>query len=227
MQFAIAIRSANCIFYGDSITEGEYNTGPFGSGPVANSDAEQSYVVPLATSLGCEWGNLGFGGTGWLTSNSSASIPAFTTTYSNYFGSFSRLVAGKLSPVPNYMFVNEGVNDSSSIVSTIVSMATTLRGIVNVGTPIFIITPFGHQNASYFPTAFSSISDSKIYSLDLGTSYTFGMTGGGGGSPSLPSYDSCHPRAQTHGILATSVQSKVNSLTGTGASNATPFIVIQ
>ena len=216
---SIAIRPKVCINYGDSITEGEYNlTGLATGNIVANGDSGQSYAAIMDRGLNCEWGNLGFGGTGWVTSYAPGGVPAFPTTYSSYFAGASRLVAGKLVPTPDYMTVNDGRNDSSSITATVISMAATLRGTVNTGTPIFIVVPFAQTRAADIASAFTSITDPFIYQVNLGAAAAYGLNGTCGSLVgSQQSYDSCHPKVSEDAILAAQLVQKLGAVLNVGS----------
>ncbi|HUZ75817.1 MAG TPA: hypothetical protein VMU87_22750 [Stellaceae bacterium] len=59
---APSLRPKRCLFYGDSITQGHYSPGP-GATPFA--DGTLAYSAFTASGLGCEYGNIGYGSTGY------------------------------------------------------------------------------------------------------------------------------------------------------------------
>ena len=203
----VARRSTNAIIYGDSITQG---VGTVGFSSSVNDDAMQSWVRSLADALDAEYGNIGLAAQQWA--GSSSSIPAFYNagntphdTFSYYEAGRSRLIAGKLSPAPNYVFVNLGTNDYPTFVtSNVISTLAGLREISGPNAAIYVILPFGGYGRSAtdgIPTQFNAYlaaypSDTKTFLLDCGTSIApFGsLNATTANTENMYSFDGLHPK---------------------------------
>lgn len=105
-------RKYNAIIYGDSITEGvgavkKYTTWE----DLSSNRAAASWVAPVCDALNAEYGQLGTGGQGVVIST--VSMPALLHSWELYSENCPRLVGGRLSPAPDFIFCAMGTNDNS------------------------------------------------------------------------------------------------------------------
>ena len=127
--------------FGDSIVEG-YGMTIGSTGYLAN-DAVYNWVPPLMSQLGCEFGKMGYDSQGLR--QAAYNVPAFNTAYAYIYNQQSRLTAGKLSPTPNYVFLEHGFNGSgvaSWYGSDYYQALVNLRAISGSSTKIFALMPF-------------------------------------------------------------------------------------
>lgn len=102
-------RPRNAIAYGDSITEGVGGDGLFTSWQKLDVNNARATWFPLvAAALDCEFGQLGSGGHGIARS---LELPPLGKAWDRYDASHSRLVDGRLTPEPDYVFCALGTND--------------------------------------------------------------------------------------------------------------------
>ncbi len=229
----LALKPRNIIWYGDSITEGSSNLGSIGSNFTRDTivqDSAQTYARYASNLLNAEFGNLGFGGQSWCCTWAWAGQPSLPNTYNKYFGSHSRLVSGKLSPIPDAVFVNLGSNDSlihsvSNVASYVQTFIGTIRAAVNTTTPIVVIVPFGQFDAASVITGFTAAADPYAYKIDYGSGGATGLNNTY--TSDTISYDGLHPSAAKHLLLGTAVAQSFASATSltpvsVGAVVATP-----
>lgn len=101
--------------FGDSITEGVGGDGLFTSWQKLEANNARATWLPLvAGALDAEYGQLGSGGQGMVRA---LELPALTETWSRFDSESSRLVDGKLSPQPDYIFCAMGTNDFETIIT--------------------------------------------------------------------------------------------------------------
>jgi hypothetical protein len=102
-------RPRRAIGFGDSITEGVCNEGlcPYYSNLKMNN-AGATWFPLVCTALDCEYGQLGTGGQGVVRP---IEIPPLPQTWDHYDAKASRLVGGRLTPEPDYVFCLMGTND--------------------------------------------------------------------------------------------------------------------
>jgi hypothetical protein len=101
----------NVIFYGDSITEGVRTmstTAP--AKDTDRNDAGQCWSTMLGEAFGCEYGIVGFGGTGVVKATGSGSVPNLQTSYNQLWNGEPRV----FDPSPNLIVINDGTNDTNS-----------------------------------------------------------------------------------------------------------------
>ncbi len=162
--------------------------------------------------MNADYGQVAFSAQGWLASGF-ANVPTLPNSWNLYSQSLSRLVTGKLSPIPAAVFVNSGTTDgSSNIQSTVVSWLAAIRAAVNANTPIIIIIPFNQNQQANLAAAIVTAADPYVYTLNLGTSGTYGIEG----TLSFPtatrtSYDGLHPDVPSSGFLATMLAGKIQN----------------
>lgn len=179
---APTLRTKRCLFYGDSITQGQWSLGSSGATPP--HDATLSHTAGVAAALGCEYGNIGYGGTGWTTTASNVP-PIFTagndtnSSWDKYFAGTSRLVSGALSPAPDYVFVNEGTNDGGASDATVETEIEGFLPALRTAAPgawIFLEVPFNGQKRTALTVAYGAyeaVPDAKAKLIDLGTDADF------------------------------------------------------
>ena len=194
------------VFFGDSITEGGWVNGDSNRliegrwvDWVAHSDATQAWPRWLAAAMDSEYGTCGFGGMSWL--KPVHLFPALPDAWNFYFENHSRLVNRKLSPVPDYVFVNLGTNDGDhDTAQAAEKWLRDVRAAVDGTTPIFVIIPFGQMNRDSLNRAIANAGDSHVYKIDLGPRWAHGLDAYG--HKSSVSYDGLHPDAAANGLYA-------------------------
>ncbi len=98
------------IGFGDSITEGVGVDGLFTSWQsLGVSNARATWLPIVSAGLGCEYGQLGSGGQGMVTT--SMELPPLLQTWDHYDATTSRLTGKLLLPEPDYVFCAMGTND--------------------------------------------------------------------------------------------------------------------
>lgn len=228
---AVTRRSTNAIMFGDSITQG---AGTLGFTSASNDDAMQCWVRSLADALGAEYGNIGIAGLKW--SGSSAALPAFYSsanvppdTYSYYEGGRTRLIAGKLSPAPDYVFVNVGTNDlGTNISANVASTIAGLRAISGPNAGIYLVLPFSgfeHSPVSGVPGGFNKYmaanpNDTKVFVLDCGTSIApyAGLNSTTGVTENQFAFDGLHPKNDISLSFGAKIAELVHQASGGSAS---------
>ena len=211
------------IFFGDSITEGAWVLGNHTDlTDYSNYEmATASWIVPVASGLNAEYGNVGFGGQSW--SQAWVQLPSLPNAWNYYFSTNSRLTGGLFSPAPDYVVENIGHNDPSLTQSIVTNWFTSLRAATGPTTKIFAVLPFtGSVNTTItngFNAYVSASSDTKAYLINLGSNGTTY-------SATIPtySYDGSHPNvagdAQLGALVLAQIQSILLSDAKTAAHNA-------
>jgi lysophospholipase L1-like esterase len=158
-----ALRVKNILFYGDSITEGFKNLGAsFG---LASQDAAYTWADATAQGFLGEYGNCAFDGQSWTTTQ--GNVPAFPSTWDLYFTAKSRLFTGKLSPIPDYVFICMGRNDSASCQSAATTWLANIRAACNPTTPVFVVVPFVGTQQANLTAAVAAAADPYVYLIDI------------------------------------------------------------
>lgn len=191
----VNIRKA--IFYGDSITEGVYADA---AAYLTGNNSTETYAFLLGDTISAEFGIVGFGATGYTVAGN-GNVPALSTSWSKYDTNYSRLSGGLLLPAPDYIFINEGTNESGVLDATLTTAVTTRISELRTAAPnakIFVIIPFNQTKASAITTGFNNAADSKSALLNLSSNgVTYSTT------ISTYSYDGLHPNAAGHIQLST------------------------
>jgi lysophospholipase L1-like esterase len=104
------LRPKRAIAFGDSITEGVNLEGnvPYYSNLLMNN-ARGTWFPIVCAALDCEYGQLGTGGQGMVTTT--LQIPPLPQTWEYYDKDSLRLKNGLLQPEPDYIFCEMGTND--------------------------------------------------------------------------------------------------------------------
>ena len=212
--------SVNILVFGDSIVDNA-NQDPFGNANTA--DSLMAFPVALAWDMGggYSYGQIGFPGTGYKTTANN--VPVFSSTWDHYSSGRSRLVAGKFSPMPSFVFVCHGRNDSglSATVDVAPQMAL-IRAALNPNVPIFVCANFaGGNSTTATNTAVVNIragingatQDSYVWALDLGAAGSEGLVGT---ASRFAPVDGIHPNwlrgPQLGAMLAKQAQQKLSGI---------------
>jgi len=194
----------NALFLGDSITNGDDDTAIFSHGitnEVDTQDATIGYPAIVAAGIGAEYGVVAYGGASWNGTAADGHTPGLMRSFSMLDRLHSRVVAGKLSPIPDDIFLNMGENAGPSK-DDVPKLLAALRAASLPTTNIFVIVPFSGRSrvplndglADYQRTA---PSDQHTYLLDLGNNPYLTDAG-----PTMLSVDGQHPLATLHALLA-------------------------
>ncbi len=160
----------NIIIYGDSITEGEEVLAA-GFLPI-NQDAQDAYSAALsAVCRNGEYGNIGFSGTGY-TAGGNGGAPVLTAGWNLYATGKSRLVSTILSPAPDIILCDDGINDGATDITTTV---TAMIGSWRTAAPlahIVIMVPWSGNHATQIAAGVTAASDANAFAINTGnTSY--------------------------------------------------------
>jgi Carbohydrate esterase 2 N-terminal len=200
---AAAIRAKTALFYGDSITNGESAMANFTDGithATETQDATVSYVQPVAAALDAEYGIVAYGGVSWEGTAADGQTPGLMTSWRSYDASHFRLDAGRLSPVPDDIFINLGEN-SGPRPGNVGDLLTSLRAASSVETNIWVIIPFSGRARKDLTDGVATYknaqpNDKRVFVLDTGNNPY--LTGNG---PTAFSVDGTHPLAALHSTL--------------------------
>ena len=200
---AIAMQSKNALFLGDSITNGDNTVTTFAGGvtnAVETQDATVGYPPVVAAGIGSEYGIVAYGGAAWDRNAADGHTPGLMTFYSMLDSLHSRLVNGKLSPVPDDIFVNMGEN-AGPRGGDVPKLIASLRAAGDAATNIFIITPFSGRARSELASGLAAYqaaapSDTHVYPIDLGNNPYLTDSG-----PTMLAVDGQHPLAALDAML--------------------------
>lgn len=168
----------NAIFYGDSITEGVRTVNATATDDTDRNDAAQGWAFLLGKRLGLEFGIVGFGGTGVAKSSGSGSVPSMQTSYNLLWSGTSR----SFSPEPKLIIINNGTNDSGTIISACQNMLNLLLAACPTA-KIAVIQPFNGSRASSWLGAIPICNDpARVLYIDTA-----------GFFPASTSSDNLHP----------------------------------
>jgi lysophospholipase L1-like esterase len=200
---AATLNAKRMIIFGDSITEGAWILG--NTTDLTNYSLYEvgnySYADQVALDLGVEYGKASFGGQSWMNTFNS-DIPPLPNTWNYYFGTNSRLYGvSQFSPLPDYMMVNMGTNDSAVSITTVQSWLQSIRNAAGINCKMFVLVDFRQTQAANIIAGFQAYKkasmDGYAFLINLGSS---GVTY----STTVPtySYDGAHPNAAGHAALA-------------------------
>jgi lysophospholipase L1-like esterase len=210
----IAIEPRRALLFGDSITEGMWVLGDSKDSAKALefNDATQAWPAMLAEALGTEYGICGFGGQSWVRYMNE--VPPFPASWKEYSKGRSRLTDGRLLPVPDYVFVNMGTNDSADVSAAAEGWLREVLTAVGPQTRVFVIIPFGQQRAENLKKAIEKVADLRVFKLDLGPKWAYGLHTYG--VAARVSYDGLHPDSQAAGRYAAAVAHAMAEATAGG-----------
>jgi hypothetical protein len=193
----------NALFFGDSITNGDDDVATFADGitnEVNTQDATIAYPSVVASAIGAEYGVIAYGGASWDGIAADGHTPGLMRTYGLVDAVHSRLVGGKLFPVPDDIFINMGENSGPSG-HDVPNLLTALRAASGHETNIFVIIPFSGRARAPLTSGFAAYretarSDNRTYLIDLGDDPCLSF-----GAPTMWSVDGQHPLAPLHALL--------------------------
>ncbi|BDI33212.1 hypothetical protein CCAX7_52630 [Capsulimonas corticalis] len=223
---ADALQPHAALFYGDSITNGDNTVANFKDG-VTNAtetqDATVGYVQPIAAALGAEYGVVAYGGASWDSGAADSHTPGLMTFWQSFDSTHSRLVSGKLSPIPDDIFVNMGENRGPAA-GDVSSLLTSLRAASSTSTNIWIIVPFSGRARTALTEGFASYrrarpKDQRAFLLDIGDNPYLTDSGA-----TMLAVDGQHPLAALDALLgAQLIQARASKLRETlGAKRRRP-----
>ncbi len=207
------------LFLGDSITNGDDDTATFANGitnAVDTQDATVGYASVVASAIGAEYGMVAYGGASWDGRAADGHTPGLMTFATMLDSLHSRLVDGKLSPVPTDIFINMGENSGPGK-GDVQKLLSALRAASSPKTNLFLIVPFSGRSRDPLSAGFNDYRacarrDDHAFMLDLGDN-TY-LTDAG---PTMLSVDGQHPLATLHGLLgAQLVNLRAQKLRGKG-----------
>lgn len=201
--------SNSMIWFGDSISEGiranNSTTQP------ANQSAYDSAPAYVAQALGCELGNVGFGGQNYAAGFNS--IPAMSSAYTYVFSGQSRLTGGVLSPAPQYVCIWQGANGNPAQAD--VQTAITNMRVIAPSAWIVVIVPVGGTGRANITAAVAAYqaatpSDAKVALVDLGSSWGVGLSSFG--SATKQAVDGLHPRKEWNARIGAALAKAIGAL---------------
>lgn len=187
--------SRTMIAYGDSITEGVFVDAWTA---FSGNNSTKTWAFYLSDMIKAEVGIIGWSFSGYIHAGN-GNIPALTGHWDDYDANNSRLVSGKLSPMPDYVFVEHGTNDggdNSVIQLNMRNQIASFRGGIDSDTLLFIMIPFNQTNEGNLSAAITAQSAYNPIKIDLGSAGDDYATGSGW------SYDNFHPNAAGNFELA-------------------------
>lgn len=210
---ATAKASKNVIVFGDSITRGFYSGS---SGAFQPGDAWQGFASAVGQGLGAEWAQIGMAGQGWVRAGGN-NVPNFPSAWNLQWSGQSRT----FSPVPDYVIVAQGYNDSlqtaGTVQTAVQSWLTTARSTFTTST-IFVVLPFAPYAAGTdtvdVPTEITNgfnayqtaTPDSKLKLIQVPSLMTFGIPGmNTTSSATAQTIDGTHPTAQAHAMFGAAI----------------------
>lgn len=204
---AVAQLPHNALFLGDSITNGDDDIATFAGGitnAVDTQDATIGYSSVVAAGIGAEFGVVAYGGASWDGHAADGHTPGLMASYAKLDIAHSRFDGGKLSPLPDDIFINMGEN-SGPQGDDVPILLTALRAASRPTTNIFVIVPFSGRSRSPLKSGFDAYqkfapTDSHTYFMDLGNNPYLKA-----GAPTMMSVDGQHPLATLHALLGAQI----------------------
>ena len=207
------VKPKRAIGFGDSITEGVCAEGlcEYYSNLLMNN-ARVTWFPLACNALDCEYGQLGTGGQGMVTT--SMAIPPLPLTWDHYGPDSSRLSGGLLLPEPDYVFCAMGTNDYREDKSLIPIAEAYARWLASVrracpNARVFcIVPPLGWQAADIRDAvaARNNAGDTKVHLIDTSPLWSSFSTKG----PTQLAPDGVHPsvfgNAALGALIAVEVQ---------------------
>jgi len=218
---ATGLRPKRILFFGDSITEG--------AGIAPGDDAGQTYATVCAQVFNAEYGVVAHPGEGWAVNIAPTSgVPDFGTAFNQYYDQAPRFPLTSGTPVPDYVVINMGTNDSIAgadpalVTKNVVACLQQIRGSLP-GSQIFLVVPFGGFQAQTLQSACSQYlqtnpTDTKIHFINLGATARAGLMGQVDGG-SAQSFDGIHPDLPTHRALGYQLVAAMQTALGSNDVN--------
>jgi hypothetical protein len=202
-------QSDSMIWFGDSISEG-IRANNSTTQPTCQA-AYDSAPMYLARALGCELGNVSFGGQNY--NGSFNSIPGLLTAYQYVYSGKSRLTGGVLNPAPKYVCIWHGANGNpaQADVQTAIGNMRTIAPTAQ----ICVIVPVGGTGRTNITAAVAAYqaanpTDAKVALIDQGTSWQTGLSSFG--SATMQGIDGLHPRATWNARIAADLAVRIGAL---------------
>lgn len=151
------------LYFGDSITEGVRTVNATDANDTDRNDAAQGWAYQSAKMVGAECGNVGFGGQSYAGSGGGGGVPAIGSSFNFLWSGEAR----SFSPYPDYIVINEGANDSTTLTTAATAFFNSLISATTRVTKIFVMRPFSGNRASEIVSAIAACSDpSRIIYVD-------------------------------------------------------------
>jgi len=216
-------RTKDMIVFGDSFSEGATMDGT--TSVLASNDSTETWWNYVANALDAEVGVQAFGGAGYIRgiNNQAASStnPAlYHATSANkfwdkYSNGQSRLVGGLFVPVPDYIFIMAGRNDSSNIATNLTALIDEVRTAAGTDAWIFVVTDHVNTRASEVVTGVANAAvQTRTVNLVLDTYFTYGTA-------TRYSGDTSHPNSYLSAFMASQITELANAEINKGLSKAT------
>ena len=215
------LRPKRILFYGDSITEG--------AGITPGDDASQTYATVCAQVLNAEYGVVAHPGQGWAENIAPTSgVPNFGEAFNQYYDQTPRFPLASGTPIPDYVVINMGTNDSiygmdpGVVTKYAVACLLQIRGNLP-GSQIFLVVPFGGFQAQALQSACTQYlqtnpTDTKVHLINLGATAQAGLMGQVVGG-SAQSFDGIHPNLATHRALGYQLAAAMQTALGSNDVN--------
>jgi len=142
------------LYYGDSITEGVRTVNATDTYDTGRNDAVQGWAFLTGQMLGAEFGVVGFGATGFVQTGTGG-VPVLGSTY-NYLWSGE---VRSFTPAPDYIVLNEGTNDASSVTANATAVLNALIAATPKTCKIIVLRPFNGNRAAELVTAIAATTD--------------------------------------------------------------------
>lgn len=212
------IQPKKMVFYGDSIVEGVRAAG------TTTEPADHGRSVPwyAGPALGCEYGVIGYGATGW-TSGGWGNMPGFVSYWNYYSNNRPRSLSGI-----DYLFVMHGYNGGGTS-SDIQTWVSTVRASYP-SIWIFIVNAPSGRGASAHISGVNAYkaanpSESRVFCIDYSDIIAVDNYNSGTGTPNFEAIDGIHPlewaNAMISGIVVRKTQEAISGTGGGGGGGGT------
>jgi lysophospholipase L1-like esterase len=194
-----SVRPKRAIGFGDSITEGVGGDGEFTSWQKLEvNNARATWLPFVAAALNAEYGQLGSGGQGMVRA---LELPALTETWSRYDSETSRLVDGKLSPAPDYIFCAMGTNDFEQVITEEYGKWLVAIRDACPAAHIFCIVPPLQVHADEIAGAVAARRDAGDHRVHLIATEALAKEYRVGTGPTRMAHDGVHPSVEGQAYL--------------------------
>lgn len=221
-----ALRPRRALFFGDSILGAAFNRG-------AETDSFQAWPEVVAERLDAEPGRVGFEGQSYSISGdaSNGNVPALfipqnprESTWDLLDSYHPRLVEGRFSPRPDFVFLCHGVNDANrhvplaEVEASVRGLLPKIRTAAGPLAQIFVVIPFEGFNRVPIRAAFDAYRaetaspDAKCHLIDLGEEASSRVEDWVEGKPVRRSFDGLHPNVAMHARLGEWVADRVTTI---------------
>jgi hypothetical protein len=161
---APSLYPGRAVVYGDSLGEGWE---VLASGvSVVNEDSSLAFPAMVGRALETEYGVVCFAGQGYVTSVSTANVPALSSSWDLYYAGTSRLSAGLFSPAPDWIISAHGTNDLSSVAAIVTSLAAAWRTAAPSAKIAFAVPP-GQARQSEIASGVTAAADANVKLVDV------------------------------------------------------------